>query len=147
MSDVLQNSIPVITLLLGAWIGWFLKRGDTRRAAQLEAGDTLAELPRFVWTKGADGDYQNLQVYLGRLRIRLKAAEVPQHEIDTLIRVAREHWSDLYETSGPDGEDSWGVSTELHDQLNAALDGVQGYLLASWKKRRELRRAGTSPAE
>ena len=141
MSDALQTVVPVATLLLGTWIGWLLKRVDTRRAAQIDAGDTLAEVPRYMWTRGADGDYLNLQVFLGRLRIRLKAAEVPAPEIATLVEAVTKAWSGLHQAEGPDSEYAWTMDSELLGAAERATDDVQAYLLASWRRRRALSRA------
>jgi hypothetical protein len=38
------------------------------------ASDKLAELQKYVWKKGGEEDWIDLQVYLGRLRVALRSA-------------------------------------------------------------------------
>lgn len=76
--EILDRLLPIFTLLLGSLLGWFLQRTESAHARRLAAGEVLAELRRYVWKKGGDDDWLNLQVFLGRLRAHSRGAGVPE---------------------------------------------------------------------
>jgi hypothetical protein len=53
-AETYERMLPVITLLLGAAIGWWVKRSESRRSEVLEAGDTLAQIPNYIWRQGGE---------------------------------------------------------------------------------------------
>jgi hypothetical protein len=61
----MDRLLRVATLLLGAGIAGLGKRSDPKRVA----AEQLGELRRFVWQKGGEDDWVNLQVFLGRLKV------------------------------------------------------------------------------
>jgi hypothetical protein len=133
-----QDALPIITLMLGAAIGWLVKRSESRRTEQVEAGNALAELPNFIWKQGADDSWTRLQVFLGRLRIRLRAAGVPDAVIEAINRAAIAHWRDVEELDDMPG---FAVDTAVATRLEGAIDDAQEWLFGPTNplKRRSVR--------
>jgi hypothetical protein len=130
--DAFDRLLPIATLLLGSLLTWFLQRSDTAVTRRVVAGETLAELHRHIWTKGGDDDWLGLQVYLGTLRVRLRAAGVPDGIGDVLRDAAEEHWRAIEYASGA----GWillnddGISASLDSAENAAYRA----LLPAWRR-------------
>ena len=95
--EVVDRLLPVITLLLGAWLTWLVQRAEAGRTARLAAGELVAEVRKHVWTRGGEEDWLNLQVFLGRLRVHLTSAGVPAQVVRTLTEAAEAHWNALEE--------------------------------------------------
>jgi hypothetical protein len=133
-----DHLLPIITLLLGAGIGWIVKRSDTRRTEALEAGDILSELPNYVWRQGGDESWINLQVFLSRVRIRLRAAGVPDVVAMEVRRAAVQHWRGVHEVDDDYGSDILAANSDDVTLLNRAVDDAQLWLFRrpNWLRRR-----------
>jgi hypothetical protein len=92
MSDAFDTLLPIITLLIGAGLGSFVKRGELRTTMRLEAADQLAELPTFLWATGGSEDWVNLNAALDRLAIRLRLAGVPGVLMEEFKHTAIAFW-------------------------------------------------------
>ena len=125
-AEVLDRLLPVATLILGAWIARLGRRGDLRRTA----ADQLAELKRPIWTKGGDTDWVDLQVYLGRLRVALRGAGVPELLVRELRVAAEKFWQELVDSL--DGDIGWWVEGSANEQLSRIEGAVLDWLDRPW---------------
>lgn len=144
-AETYERMLPVITLLLGAAIGWWVKRSESRRSEVLEAGDTLAQIPNYIWRQGGEDSWLNLQVFLSRLRTRLRAAGVPDVVAREVDRSARLHWRSVES----DGENTYSEG-DAHVHLNAAIDDAHLWLFGTpnvVRRRRARRRSAFRLAE
>ena len=72
MSDLFDTVLPIVTLVLGAFLASFGRRSQVRDTMRLEAADMLVELPTLLWAKGRDGAWRAFETARDRLVIRLK---------------------------------------------------------------------------
>jgi hypothetical protein len=106
------------------------------KAARRDARELLAEYQRFVWAKGAETGWIDLQVYLGRLHGRLREAGVPVEAINDFRDAAIDFWKGIREGDA-DGETIWYLTdNRLGVALDAASDILTDYLDESWWRRR-----------
>ena len=140
-TDLIDRLLPVATLLLGAGIARMGKRGDARRAA----AEQLAELRRVVWKKGGDGDWIELNVFMGRLTVALRTTGVPQRLVSGLQHAAIAHWKSVELV--PDPEIVSAVSRSASLRLEQAQGRVLDWLDRPWhvvRRWRAFRAAGRS---
>lgn len=125
--SLLQQLLPVGTLLLGTGISSLGRRNEGRR----KAAELLAEIDRKVWTKGGDGDWLDLQVYLGQLQVALRFAGVPQRLVNDLSRAAEAHWQAAEHSGDPDV--GWYLRGDENDRLRSSKGRVLDWLDRPWK--------------
>jgi hypothetical protein len=131
-AGLLDRLLPVATLLLGAGIARLGKRSDAKRVA----AEQLAELRRFVWQKGGEDDWLNLQVFLGRLTVALRTAGVPQRLVSDLNKATRAHWHSVEDSGDPDA--GWVVDGEHVERLDSVETRVLDMLDRPWHIRAPL---------
>lgn len=139
MNDWFDKLLPVGTLIIGGLLGWAVQRDAARREARIAAGDLLAEVRRPVWTKGGENDWVDLQVFLGKLRVRLLGAGVAPEVVDWVVGAADQHWQHVeYEPSA----ESLVLRGKAGDGLDEASTAAQAWLVGRWRpiERRRLRR-------
>ncbi|MEU8313696.1 hypothetical protein [Micromonospora sp. NPDC049033] len=137
---LLQQLLPVGTLLLGAGIASLGRRNESRR----KAAELLVEIDRKVWTKGGDGDWLDLQVYLGQLEVALRSAGVPQRLVDDLSRAAVAHWRAAEHSGDPD-VGLYILGDEV-DRLRSSKGRALDWLDRPWKLYRRWRAFRSVPA-
>lgn len=139
--DVMDRLLPIVTLLIGALLTFLLQRAEGGYARRLAAGDLLAELRRHVWSQGEPDGWVSFQVYLGRLRIYLREAGVPERVTRSLSTTAEQFWSAVEETDhGPVMPDE-----HIAGALDIAENRVHMFLrtglanrILEWRDRREV---------
>lgn len=131
LADTVDQVLPVITLLIGAGLTRVGKRGEARRVA----GEQMAELHRPLWTKGGEGDYIDLRVFLGRLHVALRAAGVPERLAKELRDAALQYWQaiEYHPEMGDGDEGGWGITHgRAHERFETAEAAVLDWLDRPW---------------
>lgn len=138
MSETFQTLLPIVTLLIGAWLTGRTKKADVRSNMRLEAADLLADVPALLWQKGTDGDWTRLTTGLDRLRFRLCLAGLPPKVAQRLVDGGQEFWTHVewQEGIGPEGEDGWTVTTTYTEAWQKASEIVVQWLADNWRLRR-----------
>lgn len=138
--DLLDRLLPIITLLIGALLTFFLQRAESGYTRRLAAGDLLADLRRHVWSRFEPDGWVSFQVYLGRLRFHLREAGVPERVTQSLATAAEQFWSAVEE-----GESEVVMTDDrVAVQLEVAENRVHMFLrtgwsrLVEWRDRREV---------
>lgn len=131
---VLEQVLPVGTLVLGAGLTHLSGISGSRRATRAGVRELLAEHPKFVFEKGGERDWTNLLVYLGRLRGQLQGAGVPAEMRTEVENAMRETWQALYDTEEP--ETGWVLLSDEMVALDESVARVERYLDDSWRVRR-----------
>jgi hypothetical protein len=103
---ILGAAITLAGILVSALVTRAGARADGRVKAKAEAGEQLAEYVRFVWDKGENHSWLNLQTYLSRLRGPLHRAGVPSDLYKGFRAKAIAMWNSL--EYHPDLEDVGG---------------------------------------
>jgi hypothetical protein len=134
--DVFNAVLPVVTLLIGAWLTSANKRSEVRNTMRLEAADLLAELPIVAWTKGGEGDLLNLEKALSRLGARLSLAGMPAEMIAEMSDRSKAFWHGVYETEHR--ADPWAVDVDLGDFFTTMTAYVGDWLGTNSRIRRVL---------
>lgn len=135
MTDWFDKVLPIATLVIGAGGTNFLKRGELRRAAVLEAGDQLGELPSYMWAKGHENGWIELNNAIERLTVRLSLAGVPDEMTVELASAARWFWRSVEEHDVPEGT-VLGVDHDADRRWRRASAYVSSYLRAGNPVRR-----------
>ena len=131
--DVLDRLLPIITLLIGAVLTFFLQRSDSGYSRRLAAGDLLADLRRQVWYKDSADGWVNMQVDLGRLRVHLREVGVPEQVIASLSEAAEAFWNATHEDPEQGLVLVDGAATEA--ELDRAEARVHMWLRNDWRSR------------
>ncbi|WP_310962424.1 hypothetical protein [Nocardioides terrisoli] len=153
--DVLDRLLPIVTLVIGALLTFFLQRSEGGYTRRLAAGDLLADLSRQVWSRSEPDGWMSFQVYLGRLRVYLREAGVPERVTRSLSEAAEAYWSAVEEIRGSDGQESWAMpDSHVAQTLNIAENRVHMFLrtglrwrLGEWRQRRQVVRWVTDAQE
>jgi hypothetical protein len=103
VKDTFDAVLPVLTLILGAWLARWTKKSDVRSAMRIESADLLADLPSKLWAKGGDDDWVNLNAALSRLSIRLAMTGLPSAMATALADSAITFWRAVEEAHTPEG--------------------------------------------
>lgn len=74
MEAAFNTVLPVITLLLGAGLGNYLKLSELNKRLRLDAADQLADLTPFMWDATSPDAWLRFNVAVSRLAIRLNLA-------------------------------------------------------------------------
>jgi hypothetical protein len=134
----------VVSLLVGGLVGWVLKRVEVGRTAKIEAGDLLAELPDYIWKRGEKESLGRLRVFLGKLRLRLRAAGVPEEVVAVVLATAEDHWCRVFDTG--EVEIGYASPPEQSENLVIATELAQEWLFGTrhpvrrWRAHRDARR-------
>lgn len=131
--DVLDRILPILTLLLGAVLTFFLQRSDSGYSRRVAAGDLLADMRRQVWSKDTSAGWVDLQVYLGRLRVHLREVGVPEQIIASLSDAAESFWNATEEDSEQGLVLVNGVA--ISAELDRAEARVHMWLRNDWQSR------------
>lgn len=119
MGDLFDTALPIVTLVLGAFLASFGRRSQVRDTMRLEAADMLVELPALLWARGQDGAWRAFETARDRLVIRLNIAGVPRHMVTHFTASAQHFWDNVIEDDEPEpwirGVDMepWTVSSAL----------------------------------
>lgn len=127
MKDLFDTLLPILTLLLGSWLTWWVSRSDTRSAMRLEAADLLAELPGAMWDR-EDGAWLRLNTAAERLRTRLCLAGVHPDLASLLAKSAQHFWRSAELHMTDDGEE-WIVMRADSEDWNNFSGWVAHWLL------------------
>jgi hypothetical protein len=102
MGDLFDTALPIVTLVLGAFLASFGRRSQIRDTMRLEAADMLVELPTLLWAKGQDGAWRAFETERDRLVIRLNMAGVPRHMVTNFAVSAQHFWDNVIEDDEPE---------------------------------------------
>ncbi|MGB8652279.1 MAG: hypothetical protein WCD35_16660 [Mycobacteriales bacterium] len=142
-ADLLDRLLPVGTLVLGTLLGTVQSGVQGRSQARQAASDLLAEHRRFVYDKESEKCWLELQVYLGRLRGRLRSAGVPLEPIQAFDAGANRLWNAFKDSGDP--EIGYYYEPKDAEPLDRALEALRVWLdhpWRPWKRHRRLRGLG-----
>lgn len=129
--DLLDRVLPIVTLLIGALLTFLLQRAEGGYTRRLAAGDLLADLRRHVWSRAEPDGWVSFQVYLGRLRIYLREAGVPERVTRSLGSAAEDFWSAVEEA--PD-QTLVMDDEQIATALEVAENRVHMFLRTGWSR-------------
>lgn len=102
MGDLLDTALPIVTLVLGAFLANFGRRSQVRDTMRLEAADMLVELPTLLWAKGQDDAWRAFETARDRLVIRLNMAGVPRQMVTHVATGAQHFWDNVIADDEPE---------------------------------------------
>jgi len=137
MKDAFTTVLPIVTLLIGAWLTGRTKKADVRGQMRLEAADLLADLPALLWKKGDDEDWVNVSNAIERLRFRLCLAGMNPKVAEGLAQGAGHFWEHTeWLAEGPDGTSCWIITNEHAADWHRNSAIVVKWLADNWRIRR-----------
>lgn len=132
-SGVVDKLIPVGTLVLGASLTSIQAAWQGLGSARRTALEFVAEHPRFMWTKGSETGWVELQVYLRRLHGALRLAGVPPAYVAGFTQALTAFWHSVEEH--PDEEVGLIGDTERGHELDVQLERLYPWLHSPWLTR------------
>ncbi|GAA4115915.1 hypothetical protein GCM10022215_15220 [Nocardioides fonticola] len=131
--SLLDQILPVVTLLIGSGLTYLIQQSESGSSRRIRAGELLADLRPHVWSKDDEEGWMGLQVYLGRLRINLLEARVPELVVVSLRDAAEEFWR---QTDFHEYEHVLVITNDAAAQaLDAAENRVNLWLRRDWRSR------------
>lgn len=137
VKDTFNTILPVLTLVLGAWLARWTKKSDVRSTMRIEAADLLADLPSRLWQQGGDDDWLNLKTAISRLSVRLAMTGLPTPIVTALGESAITFWygveqvhpDDTSLSLRPDKSKDWDRMSELVSEWLSTNSGIRRWTI------------------